>query len=60
MVYDERVVTTGNNGDVTPFHYKEHVKHKDCLTIRERQQLEKKKKRKKDDDTSNKDYIYSS
>ena len=58
MVYDERIVTTGKNGDVTQFHYKEHVKHKNCLSDLEKSQLERKKKRK--DDTTNTDYIYSS
>jgi hypothetical protein len=59
MVWEDRIVTTGKNGDVTPFHYKEHVKHKSCLTRIERLKHDKEKKRKKkDDDTSN--LVYSS
>lgn len=53
MVWDERIVTTGKNGDVTPFYYKEHIKHKKCLNDFEKLQHKlSKRKRKDDNDTS--------
>ena len=53
MVYDDKMVTTGTAGNVTPFHYKDHIKHKKCLYPSELAKIEKKKKKKYDDTTTN-------